>query len=192
MLNNSPGAKHKVHWGSDFPFRSPNNQANRGSSQCPPRQIQTLLHCWMGWQHSAAAALLVSTRPAWQHWVLQLLTASIHTTLWATARGGGKLGQEAKTHLSPPVLPLPLLRRAPEESQLPIYKTSGWGSTLVGGLGHTAPPGHQSQPSLAPSQLTATSPAAGKTAFAFCLSPDKVEPSGPSASICCGFSQTSQ
>lgn len=34
-----------------------------------------------------------------------------------------------------------------------------------------------------------TSPTAGKAAFAFCLSSDNIVPYGPSASICCGFTQ---
>lgn len=80
MLNSTPGAKHEVRCGSDFPFRSPNNEVDTASSQCPTRQIQTLLHGWTGSQHREAAALLGSTSPARQHRELQQLTASIHTT----------------------------------------------------------------------------------------------------------------
>lgn len=105
---------------------------------------------------------------------------------------GGDLGQEEGCR--PCHLPC-LFHSCPgllESHSSPICEAPHRGSAQVAGLGCTVPPGLQSQLLLAPSQLAATSPATGKVAFAFCPSSDRIVPSGPSASICCGFSQRSQ
>lgn len=74
----------------------------------------------------------------------------------------------------------------------PICEAPHGGSTQVVRPGHTVAWGLQSQLLLAPSQLATTSPTTGKVVFAFCLSSDNIVPYGPSASICCGFSQRRQ
>lgn len=105
---------------------------------------------------------------------------------------GGDLGQEEGHR--PCHLPC-LFHSCPgllESRSSPICEAPHRGSAQVGGLGRTVPPGLQSQLLLAPSQLAATSPDTHKAAFAFCPSSDEIVPSGPSASICCGFSRRSQ